>query len=250
MKRQSTTTLAEVVCISCMVGLLASMISPIVAGRRLTGDAAACLSNERRIGVALRAYADDFDGFFPPNRFNSTQGEWKDAVWTYVATDVTAAKTAFTCPGNFTAQKDGGDETLRWPRSYAYNSALEYGKMLQNPLSVNTPFRITDTKSPERYMLLLETRYNAPDLGPWMIDGIAAPDGSWSNPQVKYLDFNSATGKGQFHHHDKYMNVVMIDGHATSVTLPQTIAVPQMWSPYHGPDAYTDKLARMLDEYK
>lgn len=250
MKKQNATSVGEIVFIATLTGLLITIVSPIVAGRRLTGDAAACSSNERQIGVALRLYADDYDGTFPPNRLsNNPQLIWKDAVAPYLAVDTARAKTVFTCPTNFAAMDAGGDETKRWPRSYGYNGGPLYGKYVTTG-GITDLIRITDFKAPGRYMLLLETRNAAPDLGPWMIDGHAAPDGSWSNPNVKYWNENPASAQGVFHHHDKLMNVVMVDGRAASVTLPQTVAVPQMWNPWQPSDAYTGKLAGMLDEYK
>ncbi|HEY3411832.1 MAG TPA: hypothetical protein VGM51_02120 [Armatimonadota bacterium] len=248
MKKQPATSVGEVVFITAIAGFLMSIVSPIVAGR-LTGDAAVCSNNERQIGVALRLYADDYDGTFPPNRLSSPRQVWRDVVFPYLALDTARAQTLFTCPTNFAAFDSGGDESQRWPRSYAYNAGLMYGKYVLTAGATDT-VRITDVKTPGRYMLLLETRNAAPDLGPWMIDGNATPDGSWSNPDVRYWNQLPSTGKGVFHHHDKYMNVVMVDGRASAVTLPQTIAVPQMWNAWQPADAYTGKLAGMLDEYK
>ncbi len=250
---KNRTTLArvgEVAFIGALAAAIAGLVSPVVGAARLSEAAAVCQDNERRIGSAILRYADDYGGVYPMNR--TPQGSWKVACSSYAgiaASLPVGSSGVFRCPTNPAAWSNGGDEDRRWPRSYAYNGALGYGKYVATNGETTTT-KTTDFRDPSGFMLVLESRNFQADIGPWMIDGYASPDGSWSNTNVVWQDENRATGRGCFHHHEKRLNVIMLDGRVKAVTLPQTILSPQMWNPWRGPGDYESKLERMLPEYK
>jgi len=249
-------TLIELLVVIAIIAILAGILFPVFAKARERANATSCLSNEKQLGTALIAYADDYDGRFPQNRQTDRAGGyngriWKDSLVGYFDSKAQQTKgttSIYNCPSNPASWLDGGDETGRWPRGYAYNGAVTYG--LYEMRGRETAPSQSNVKDPAHYILLTETRYEAPDLGPWMVDGIARPDGSWSNPSLKQYLFNRGERRGWFNQHMGRINFVFYDGHVQAMRLDQTLSAPQRWNPWRSPDAYAFKIAAMQPEYK
>lgn len=60
--------LSEVIIITIIVAVLAAILFPICAGARSDTNIAYCLRNLRKMGVALQAYQNDYNGCVPPVR--------------------------------------------------------------------------------------------------------------------------------------------------------------------------------------
>ena len=58
-------TLIELLVVIAIIAILAAILMPALASAKLAGNKAACLSNLREIGIAVHAYADDFNGNIP-----------------------------------------------------------------------------------------------------------------------------------------------------------------------------------------
>lgn len=59
-------TLIELLVVISIIALLIGILLPALGAARRSAMAAACLSNNRQIGVGLFAYATDSDGYLPP----------------------------------------------------------------------------------------------------------------------------------------------------------------------------------------
>jgi prepilin-type N-terminal cleavage/methylation domain-containing protein/prepilin-type processing-associated H-X9-DG protein len=241
-------TLIELLVVIAIIAILAAILFPVFAKARDRANATACLSNAKQIGQAMMAYTDDYDGKFPPNRSNV--GIWKDSLVGSFSSEKQLQKGAqsiYLCPSITQAWKM--DDSGHWPRGYAYNGGVLYGKYVSSNSKTDIP-AMTDVKNPSGFILILETRNTQPDLGPWMLDGYAAPDGGWVNVLVKWVDENPATRKGCFGSHSGRTNFVYYDGHAAAQKMAKTLSVPQQWNPWQAPDAYLAKIDRLVPEYK
>lgn len=84
-------TLIELLVVIGIVGLLTAVLLPVFLGAREKGRRTACLSNVRQIDLALTAYTEDHEGFFPPSL--TAKGDW---AW--VALSYAPAGEVFRCP--------------------------------------------------------------------------------------------------------------------------------------------------------
>jgi len=59
-------SLIELLIITAIIGILAALLFPAAQSVLHQAKVAKCFSNLRQIGLAMRAYAEDKDGYFPP----------------------------------------------------------------------------------------------------------------------------------------------------------------------------------------
>ncbi len=84
-------TLIEMLVVVAIIGILTAILLPVFASVREKGRRTACLSNMKQIELAMTAYAQDNEGFFPP--LSTTGTDWAGSVFHYVQ-----AKDVFRCP--------------------------------------------------------------------------------------------------------------------------------------------------------
>ncbi len=155
-------TLIELLVVIAIIGILAAMLFPVFAQAREKARQIDCVSNMRQLGLAMRMYADDFDGTYPvqdhlyidpcnpcpfwidvaygvPDWYNSPYANWAQAIYPYVK-----AKGVYVCKSNkgWTQNSD----VRGTPVSYIYNG-FSSGR--------------TDAGVPEssRFILLWDYRY-------------------------------------------------------------------------------------------
>ena len=62
-------TLVELLVVIGIISVLASMLFPVFSSARGSARQAACISNQRQLGMALAMYVQDFDDRYVPNGY-------------------------------------------------------------------------------------------------------------------------------------------------------------------------------------
>jgi len=131
-RSKSGFTLIELLVVIAIIAILAAILFPVFAQAREKARAAACLSNQKQIGVGLLMYAQDFDetlpigaGYGPGSANISLAAEIGPYVMkTGMFTDNTRALTIWACPSDAvvrTANFGGkGTQTYLPVMSYAW----------------------------------------------------------------------------------------------------------------------------------
>jgi prepilin-type N-terminal cleavage/methylation domain-containing protein/prepilin-type processing-associated H-X9-DG protein len=76
-RRRGAFTLIELLVVIAIIAILAALLLPALARAKAKGKQAACISNLRQIGLGMRMYADDNEGFLP----TTTHGGSTNASW-------------------------------------------------------------------------------------------------------------------------------------------------------------------------
>lgn len=64
-RRPQAFTLIELLVVIAIIAILAAILFPVLSQARTAAKKAQCMSNMRQIGMAMRMYADDWDGGMP-----------------------------------------------------------------------------------------------------------------------------------------------------------------------------------------
>ncbi len=80
LKTQTGFTLIELLVVIAIIAVLAAILFPVFASAREKARQTACLSNMRQIGMATRAYMEDYDEKFPQTKqYSTSQPQVDDA---------------------------------------------------------------------------------------------------------------------------------------------------------------------------
>ena len=73
-------TLIELLVVIAIIGILASLLLPVLGKAKATAHKTVCLNNQRQIGIARQLYANDNDGFLVTHRLANRGGSWGFAL--------------------------------------------------------------------------------------------------------------------------------------------------------------------------
>lgn len=155
-------TLIELLVVLAIIGLLTSLVVPVVSKALASAHTAKCLSNLRQMGLAATLYSFDYNERLVPMYVESAESVasrriWRGLLLSYLAND----PKIFICPSDrFELSRTVGDATARvglQPTSYGINNVTglhDYGsytpgrKMFDVSDPTNTVF-ITDIGTPD-----------------------------------------------------------------------------------------------------
>jgi prepilin-type N-terminal cleavage/methylation domain-containing protein/prepilin-type processing-associated H-X9-DG protein len=227
-------TLIELLVVIAIIAILAGMLLPALAKAKDKGQAAACLSNTKQIGLAIMMYTDDYRDVFPNqwwavgpyknSRGKNCGGEWLRTP-AGMLTNYTGSTKIWVCPKKrrgLTYKSEPGqfDPSITGFLSYGFNYLGVFGGDAGNPRI----FKQTSVQRPTDVVGVSEV--NGTDNPAEIGGGIgnekadaAWLDGYWANGSFP----NQTAPKGntnfrfqsQMRKHNQRVNVVYVDGHSS-----------------------------------
>jgi len=234
-------TLIELLVVIAIIAILAAILFPVFAKAREKARQAACLSNEKQIGLALLQYAEDNDETMVDryDRVNLTDGHWTS--WKYMIQPYLKSLAVFRCPSSpagsyldktwspvqnqtvFTAMPAG--YTMWCPDGYPAddpnNRAAGFcGEMNRykgiNYSNCTEPQTMNGVPDPSYDLLIIESSYLYSDLGPqfpYTEPSAGLNNGDPEAPGASSMNSGHSKNSG---------NIIFYDGHAKYVHLMDT----------------------------
>ncbi len=206
-------TLIELLVVIAIIAILAGMLLPAVARARDRGRQAACFSNLRQLGLAVRLYADDNGDEFPRSQhsaFSQGQLTWGRAL----APNLGAA-----APANWTNLLTGvyhcASDQRTTPWSYGFNVYFELGPDDDYAGRPQTWRRVSSVPNPVATILFAENASSADHIMP----------NFWVSPQDG-VDAASVR-------HRERANYSFVDGHVEVLRLKETFDPPRNLDRWH-----------------
>lgn len=117
-------TLIELLVTLGVISILASLLLPALAGGRARADSARCLSNLRQIGIAVRMYSVEHEGFLPhaegisassgSEPAGETGGSPVRSLDQTLISQISGNKEVFKCPADRRKNPDVGRASFEW----------------------------------------------------------------------------------------------------------------------------------------
>jgi prepilin-type N-terminal cleavage/methylation domain-containing protein len=222
-------TLIELLVVIAIIAILAAILFPVFARAREQARRTSCLSNMKQIGIALFMYAQDYDETLPKRRpcedtydvclptfdprpdGNAYEKTWKNSLMPYIKN-----YQVFKCPSNDAAQHGTLEQTKNGGAGVNFEDPLYpagYGMWLPNfsapifPNGNSYPQTLAGLQYPAQELIIVESHYGWPDIGPWL---------SYCEPSGPTCDSNSFSGASSWGsgHAKKGGNVIYMDSHA------------------------------------
>ena len=206
-------TLIELLVVIAIIAILAAILFPVFAKARAKSWEASCLSNLKQIALGMLMYTQDYDGYYPINRYPAAMSSgpnhvyWQYAIDPYIQANVSRPMTAgslniWKCPGaKLQSASLGGVEAWYGGAYSHYGMNVRLGRyQAAGPQLAKD----SEVKFPSQTMLVGEGKYWNATRGEWWGWYMC-----WG-----YRDDNQYTR----YDHDGRANITFCDGHAKTGT--------------------------------
>jgi prepilin-type N-terminal cleavage/methylation domain-containing protein/prepilin-type processing-associated H-X9-DG protein len=196
-------TLIELLVVIAIIAILAAILFPVFAQARDKARSAACMSNEKQIGLALMMYLQDYDEAYPLNRLGNTAcndatrcGTWRTCVYPYTKNWQLFFCASNSCTGGNPEERRlgaiGGDPYGIGSHNfhYHYNGQVMCGQSSR---------KLATFQTPAQQIVIQENRICPPDAGGWCwtVWGEAKHNGgnnwTFADGHVKWLKSRQVT---------------------------------------------------------
>jgi len=164
-------TLAELLVVVAIIGVLLAMILPVIGMVRTTATRIACASNQRQVGMAYLLYAQDHDGGLPACRnFGVTNAArspaWFDRLPAYVDRAKIGTRSVFQCAGFVWDGASVFDNAS--PKSFKQNAYLNAAGRYRDPAGGKVShYRLGRARHESQVVLLVDAVAGETGMGQW-----------------------------------------------------------------------------------
>jgi prepilin-type processing-associated H-X9-DG protein/prepilin-type N-terminal cleavage/methylation domain-containing protein len=214
MRRRGAFTLVELMAVIGIIVVLAGLTLTGLSGARKSARSVTCLSNLRQLASAAVAYAERYDGSYPPAQWSDTADPALTRGWDYTRRGATvlgpgllwsgqSSPAVLQCPAFDGRSQSPGDPYT----GYNYNTSYVGRGSGEGP-----PARVAAVKQPSQTLLFGD--------GQWSLGAnkyMRSPRRSPTEP-VSYADGSATRAAGtQGYRHRGMTNAAFCDGHAESL---------------------------------